>query len=371
MLTSNEVPPIAGLDATGTGSFTVHTLRDATGAATAAFATFDVNHQFPGTTTFTGLHIHNGKAGENGPVTIDSGIRAPGTIVSESGSGNIQRGVTVSTTAALAAVNSLLATPENHYINLHTTTNPGGAVRAQLANAPAGMPRVGFVASAVSDPALTTVARGGLMTIYGSNLSRFMTDVGSSFSGTPIPTRFNGVHVMLAGRAVPLLTLAPGYIVAQVPVDAPVGAQQLTVQTSGGTSEAYSVMVANVAPAIFFDGQGGLVTDAGYNLVGRPGSPAPRNMALHVFSTGLGVVRGQDGMLGTGMFPNQGLWRPEDVTVMLDGRPVASSSTIALPGFVGLYQTTFAIPADARGGSLPLQIRAGTAMSNIVTVMVQ
>ena len=368
MLPSNEVPAISGLDATGTGSFTIHTLRNSTGSTTAAYATFDVNHQFAGNTTFTGLHIHNGKAGENGPVSIDSGIRAPGTIVSESGTGNILRAVTVSTAPALAAVNSLLATPENHYINLHTTTNPGGAVRAQLASAAAGSPRVGFVASAISDPSMTTVACGGLMTIYGSDLARFMTQVGSSVSGDPIPTSFNGVQVMLAGRAVPLLTIAPGYIVAQVPVDAPTGAQPLTVQTPGGTSAAYQVTVANVAPAIFFDAQGGLVTDAGYNLVGRPGSPAPRNMLLHVFSTGLGVVRGA----GTGMLAPGGAGAEVDgVTVTIDGRPARVVRTIAMPGFLGLYQTTFAIPGDVRSGSVPLQLGAGNTQSNTVTVLVQ
>jgi uncharacterized protein (TIGR03437 family) len=209
------------------------------------------------------------------------------------------------------------------------------------------------------------------MTIHGSNLARFMTDVGSSFAGASIPTSFNGVQVTLAGRAVPLLTLAPGYIVAQVPVDAPTGSQPLRVQTAGGTSESYNVMVANVAPAVFFDREGGLVTDAMYNLVGRQGRPAPRNIPLHVFSTGLGVVRQQEGTLGTGMFPNAGLWRPDEVTVMVDGRAVQNASTIALPGFVGLYQTTFMVPLDTRTGTVPLQIRSGSAMSNTVNILVQ
>ncbi|MBM3793308.1 MAG: CHRD domain-containing protein [Acidobacteria bacterium] len=41
-----------------------------------------------------------------------------------------------------AEVNGLLANPEGYYLNLHTTANPGGAVRGQLAAAITSRPRV-------------------------------------------------------------------------------------------------------------------------------------------------------------------------------------------------------------------------------------
>ena len=38
-----------------------------------------------------------------------------------------------SSAAALAALNGLFVDPESYYVNLHTTVNPAGVIRAQLA----------------------------------------------------------------------------------------------------------------------------------------------------------------------------------------------------------------------------------------------
>ncbi|MEJ7605876.1 MAG: CHRD domain-containing protein [Bryobacteraceae bacterium] len=110
MLPGNEVPPITGLDASAPALVTAHTVRGADGSVTAGVVTFDINHRFPGATTFTGLHIHDGAAGVNGPVTINSGISS---IVSDTGVGNIYRTVTVSSMAGLATLNSMVQNPEN------------------------------------------------------------------------------------------------------------------------------------------------------------------------------------------------------------------------------------------------------------------
>jgi uncharacterized protein (TIGR03437 family) len=59
------------------------------------------------------------------------------------------------------------------------------------------------------------------------------------------------------------------------------------------------------------------------------------------------------------------------VTLMLDGRPLPGSMSVAMPGFVGLYQTVFMIPPDTRSGSVSLQMQSGTATSNTVMLLVQ
>ena len=50
---------------------------------------FDINYRFPGATTFTGLHIHNGAATVAGPVIINTGLSGASTVVSDTGFGNV------------------------------------------------------------------------------------------------------------------------------------------------------------------------------------------------------------------------------------------------------------------------------------------
>lgn len=68
----------------------------------------------------TGAHIHRGAAGTNGPVVVP--FSPPGASATSSGC--------LTSTAAL--IDEILASPAGFYVNVHTTQNPGGAIRAQL-----------------------------------------------------------------------------------------------------------------------------------------------------------------------------------------------------------------------------------------------
>jgi hypothetical protein len=67
----------------------------------------------------TAAHIHNAPVGVNGPIVVP--LTAP-----TSGS------VTDCTTADPALARDIVRTPENYYVNVHTTVFPAGAVRGQL-----------------------------------------------------------------------------------------------------------------------------------------------------------------------------------------------------------------------------------------------
>src|SRR2546429_286304 len=60
MSTANEVPPIAGVDASGPAKFSTWVLRGDDGAPVSAVSLFDVNFRLPAPSTVTGLHIHDG-----------------------------------------------------------------------------------------------------------------------------------------------------------------------------------------------------------------------------------------------------------------------------------------------------------------------
>ncbi|MBI4482669.1 MAG: CHRD domain-containing protein [Acidobacteria bacterium] len=128
---ANEVPPILGLDATGTALITLRLNRDTSGNLTSGIVDFDVDYRFPGAKTLTGLHIHNGAAGVNGPIRISSGLAST---ADSDGVGNISRRIEIPSgdAAGLATLQDMLDNPDLYYVNLQTATSPEGAIRAQL-----------------------------------------------------------------------------------------------------------------------------------------------------------------------------------------------------------------------------------------------
>ncbi len=362
---ANEVPAITST-ATGPGSFTAFPIRDGRGAVEGAVVVFDVNYRMPGATTFTGLHIHNGAAGVNGPVSIDSGLNARAPIESSTGNGNVFRIVTTSATGALQALNSVVSTPELHYMNIHSTVNPGGIMRAQLVTDTPRVPAVTAVISAVSDPSLRRVAPGGLATIFGSNLMRVLSDPGASANGERLGGTFNGTTVRIGEQDAPVVRTGDGFLVIQVPFETQPGTQRLTVRTPAGTSDPVEIQVAGAAPAIFFDSEAGIFSNLFFMLTGRPGAPAGKGQYIIVYSTGL-PSEGE-----TGRIPGPGYIPPtRTITATVDGRPAQVLASVSSPGNIGLYQTYVLIPADTRTGTVPLVLRAGDVESNRVNLVVQ
>src|SRR5690348_17333268 len=136
MLPQNEVPPTT-INASATATILVHEVLDSSGALKSGSVEFFIIYKFPSANTITGLHIHNGPAGQSAgiviPTTVNSTTNA--VPVDASGVGQINRQVQFGTGAgqpALTVIQDMLANPQNYYVNIHTTDFPGGAIRAQL-----------------------------------------------------------------------------------------------------------------------------------------------------------------------------------------------------------------------------------------------
>lgn len=128
---ANEVPPVTGPEASGSGDATViiRTARSG-GQVSAATAEFRIELSgFPPGTIITGAHIHTGSAGENGGVLVNTGITGDEPLELTDGSGTIDvDGIVLDPTVAA----DILANPAAFYVNVHSTNNPGGVVRGQL-----------------------------------------------------------------------------------------------------------------------------------------------------------------------------------------------------------------------------------------------
>jgi hypothetical protein len=127
---ANEVPPIVGAEASGTGTATVtfDVTKDAAGNITSSTATFVVNLSgFPAGTPINIAHIHPGAAGINGSVLVSTTLAA-GQVVLTNGSGSFTRAVSVDP----AVTQNIINNPAGFYFNVHSTANPGGVARGQL-----------------------------------------------------------------------------------------------------------------------------------------------------------------------------------------------------------------------------------------------
>ncbi len=230
---ANEVPPIEGLAATGTSNFILRTLRGTDGAALAGLATFDVYYRFPGAATFTGLHVHTGVAGQNGPVVINSGVAASDGLISTTGVGNIYRSAINTNSAVLGAA---LQNPAGHYVNLHTTDNPGGAIRAQLTATSTTLPTITRVEAVVGGG---TVRSDGLIRIVGTSLAP-SSATSSNLGSVAVPSLV-GTSVRVGGQEASIRSVSPTEIVVQIPRNvglgvSPVATFPVIVTTVNGSS---------------------------------------------------------------------------------------------------------------------------------------
>ena len=131
LLPANEVPPVTGAQASGSGTVTItfNLTRDGAGNITAVTADFaGTVSGFPAGMALTAAHIHPGAAGATGNPVVDLGLSA-GEVTFATGSGSFTKnGITV----AVAQAETIMGNAGSFYFNIHASANPGGVARGQL-----------------------------------------------------------------------------------------------------------------------------------------------------------------------------------------------------------------------------------------------
>jgi uncharacterized protein (TIGR03437 family) len=369
MTPANEVPPIEGLDASALAKVSLFAAYDAGGEITSGTVFFDANYTFPGEVIFRGFHIHDNVAGANGPVRIDSGLSGTNTITDEDGVGNLLFGINVGASNAngLATLRSLVVNPENHYLNLHTTVNPGGAIRAQLAGAPA-VPTLSSngIVNATFAAGVNTAAPGSLVSIFGTDLARSTT--GAVASNGRLATSVAGTQVRFGNILAPLLFVSPTQINAQVPFEITPGTRSVVVSTPSGnvsgTDATRLLQVSAAAPAIF-----AVVKVSDFSVI-TEANPVNPGDPVAVFATGFGAG---SPAVATGQLPPV---EPLSETVAVAAATIGDINATVLasvlaPGLAGVNQVNVVVPPGAPSGSQELQLSVGGVLSNAVTIHVQ
>jgi hypothetical protein len=132
LLASNEVAPVLVVPSeqgtVGLATVTLTVTRSG-GTITAATSRFDVSlNGMASNSVIILAHIHEGAAGVNGPVRVDSGLSPAAPIAAPFGASFSRSGLATTPAQAQAIINN----PAGFYFNVHTALSPGGVARGQL-----------------------------------------------------------------------------------------------------------------------------------------------------------------------------------------------------------------------------------------------
>lgn len=198
------------------------------------------------------------------------------------------------------------------------------------------------------------VAAGSLACIFGQNLA-VRADSSSAF---PLPSALGGVNVTANGIPVPLLYVSPTQLNVQIPFEV-AGQVTIGIETPNGLAST-SINVLPVAPSI-------LAVTAGSHVCSTA-NPAAPSAYVTVYATGLGPASAGVGTGGAAPMAPDPI--AAGVQVWLNDYALQPSYAGTAPGFAGLNQINFAIPANWPVGPCQLRISANQTSSKAVALAV-
>jgi uncharacterized protein (TIGR03437 family) len=211
------------------------------------------------------------------------------------------------------------------------------------------------------------VAPGGLISVYGTNLS----PVNMASAEIPLPTALANSCLSVNGLPVPILYVSPTQVNAQMP-NQEIGDVTLILRTPGGQSNNYNLVIEPNAPSVFLASVGGttgiptVVRNDDNELV-TASHPIHRksNTALVIYLTGLGPTSPTVGS-GQPAPANPLAVSITQPTVTLGGTELPVLFSGLAPGMVGVDQINVSVPFDVPDGmSVPLVISQGAVSTSI------
>lgn len=211
------------------------------------------------------------------------------------------------------------------------------------------------------------IAPGSAVTIFGSNLAA----VPAAALQTPLPTVMGDTSVTFNGIQAPIYYISGGQINVQAPFNLLPGTATVQVQRGNQMSAPVQVSVAAFSPAIFVldsNNSGAFLNAANYRIV-TSAAPVAAGASVALYGTGLGTVN-QNLASGAGAPSNPPAQANTWPTVTVGGKNATVSFAGLAPGFVGLYQVNFVVPAGVGTGPQPVQMSEGGVTSNTATLYV-
>jgi len=242
------------------------------------------------------------------------------------------------------------------------------------------------VISASDFGALSSVAPGSWVEIYGTNLATAKREWNSTdFTGVVAPTSLNNTLVSIGGQSAFVEYISPTQVNVQVPATVGLGSQPVVVSTAAGNSAAFNVNVnleepALYSPAVFssdFNQQqiqwvGALFADLTTyvfppdSFSGIVSQAAKPGDTIVIYGIGFGPVPGSPA--GTIPQTANGLTLPVAPNFYFNGVQAQVTYAGLAPqtsttGYIGLYQFNVVVPAIPN-----LQVGTPTAVKVTFTV---
>lgn len=273
-------------------------------------------------------------------------------------------GAAVNVTGELFCPSGIAWSGANIYVtdsqhSLIRRLTPAGAIIAPS-------PIVSSAATSTDYGALPGVAApGAWIDIRGLNFSQKARSWAKSDfdSSGKAPAQLEGASVAVGGKRAFLAYVSPDRITAQIPSDAPLGTQDLTVTTAGGTSAPLRIEISAAQPAILappsFSIQGrqyaaAAIGDTG--LYALPERPARPGETLVFQAIGLGPVTP---ITNAGEPTRQSNMLTSEIAVLFGDTPAMVSSAGLAMYSIGIYQVSVVVPDNVEAGPVPLSITVG------------
>ena len=178
----------------------------------------------------------------------------------------------------------------------------------------------------------------------------------------------SGTYVLVGGLSAPLIYLSDGQLDVQIPSElAPTQQYAILVSSNGALTLPDQIDFVPAVPGVANFGDGRIIAQHGvdYSLVDAS-HPAKPGEFLIIYLTGMG---------GTSPGVPSGEASPAatvtaEATVTVDGQKAAVPYAGLTPGFAGLYQINFQVPATAHSGDLPVVVTQNGVVSNSNTLSV-
>ncbi len=223
----------------------------------------------------------------------------------------------------------------------------------------------GMVNAGSSAPFTAHLSPGEFLTLYGSGLAAS----NASASTLPLPTKLNGVQVMINGVPAPINFVSATQVSVVVPFSTQ-SVAQIQLFNNGAASNTVTQFVGYSSPGVFtYEPVGGIgyadaqdVTNS-YSLV-TSANPAQIGDTVAVYLAGLGSISGSTpaGSAGPSTPPYATAINPPTV-YLYDSAGNSTQAAVyyagLAPGFAGLYQINFAIPSGVASGPATLDIIGG------------